>query len=200
MIAFRAPREGSSRGDGGSEMPSLSWGLGLCEANIRQVRGQHPRDDQKGQGALLGAKPPVWETQVTRKDIIVGSHTCLGVAQAPELPWVLRPSSVSGGLVPADQGRSLSVPGCWPVGPLPLHKCLGLPPLTLGPEAASLPPSRRHFPPAAASAQWLQKALVRKDLGRGRANGVLTALGVPLSWPSWDSSTWLGAWHTAGAP
>lgn len=63
---------------------------------MRQVRGQHPRDDQKGQGALLGAKPPVRETQVTRKDIIVGSHPCLGVAQAPELPWVLWPSSVFG--------------------------------------------------------------------------------------------------------
>lgn len=41
---------------------------------MRQVRGQHPRDDQKAQGALLGAKPPVRETQVTRKDVIVGSH------------------------------------------------------------------------------------------------------------------------------
>lgn len=167
---------------------------------MRQVRGQHTRDDQKGQGALLGAKPPVRETQVTRKDIIVGSHPCLGVAQAPELPWVLWPSSVSGVSCACRPGEVAICPRVLACGPLPLHECLGLPPLTLGPEAASLPPSRRHFPPAAESAQWLRKALIRKDLGRGRVGGELTALGVPQSWPNWDSSTWLRAWHTTDAP
>lgn len=46
-----------------------------------------------------------------------------------------------------------------------------LPPLTLGPGAASPPPSRRRFPPAAGSARPLQKATIRRDWGRGSRAG-----------------------------
>lgn len=57
VMAFRAPGEVSSGGEVGSEAPSLHWGLGLSPEG--RGRALSPRDNRKGQGALLGAKPPL---------------------------------------------------------------------------------------------------------------------------------------------
>lgn len=131
-----------------------------------------PRGDQKDQGTLLGARPPLRRHSGDRERALSGH--CLGLHSQ----WLVPPGRFLSDTSVPSLGRGPPTPVvlrpplcalCW--GPA-LGRSLGPEgaslALTVGPEAASPPPSMSRSPPAADSTRWLQKALISEGRGEGR--------------------------------